>query len=554
MTASDLSQQGQTIEVDVLVIGGGLAGLQYCLDILKHAPKTKLALISKTAFGECNSRYAQGGIATALSPEDSITSHIQDTLKAGDGLCYRTHVESIIQKSPEAIKQLEQHTVRFDQTETNQYALGHEGGHSHRRILHAGDQTGFAMIDALLTQIREHPNIQCLEHHTAVNLITQYYPHRTNHQGEVLGAYILDSNTHQIHTYLARCVVLATGGAGKTYRYTSNSMVATGDGVAMAYRAGARIGNMEFYQFHPTLLYHPDVSSFLISEAVRGEGGVLRNADTHAPFMINYAPEQQDLATRDIVSRAIFNEIEQGENPFVYLDITHQPKAFLQKRFPQIYQTLESIGIDMAEDMIPVVPAAHYQCGGILATPDGKTDLERLYAIGEVAFTGLHGANRLASNSLLEAAVMASNAALKSLDAIKTPWTLKHDLPTWHSPREVNHRRASQINAHWRGLRGEMMSYAGIVRTEAGLNDLLQLIQKRKEIIEDYYWTHCITRDFIELRNIILNAELIVSSALSRRESRGGHFRDDFPNKNPNAQESIVRLNASHWTLNSVLQ
>lgn len=540
---SDLSQQGQTHHVDVLVIGGGLAGLHYCLEVVKHYPKAKLTLISKTAFGECNSRYAQGGIAAAFMPEDSIDTHIQDTLKAGDGLCYAKNVETIIQKSPDAIQQLEQHTVQFDKTDTHQYALAHEGGHSHRRILHAGDRTGLAMVDALLTQVREHPNITCLEHHAAVNLITQYHPHRTSHQCEVLGAYILNSNTHQIHTYLTRCVVLATGGAGKTYRYTSNSMVATGDGVAMAYRAGARIGNMEFYQFHPTLLYHPDISSFLISEAVRGEGGVLRNADTNQPFMAHYAPEFKDLATRDIVSRAIFNEIEQSENPFVYLDITHQPKTFLKKRFPQIYQTLQSVGIDMAEDLIPVVPAAHYQCGGILATPDGKTDLERLYAIGEVAFTGLHGANRLASNSLLEAAVMASNAALATQKDIHTPWTLKHDLPTWHSPREVNHRRASQINAHWRGLRGEMMSYAGIVRTEVGLNDLLQLIQKRKEIIEDYYWAHCITRDFIELRNIILNAELIVSSALSRRESRGGHFRDDFPHTNPNAQESIVRFN-----------
>lgn len=543
---ADLSQQGETFRTDILVIGGGLASLHYCLQIMQHQPKTRIALISKTIIGESNSRYAQGGIAAALLSEDSIEAHIHDTLKAGDGLCYKKNTTHIIQKSRDAIQQLESHAVLFDKSEPNQYALAHEGGHSHRRILHTGDQTGLSMINALLTQIREYPNIQCFEHHTAVNLITQHHPHRISHQGEVLGAYILDSNTQKIHAYLADAVILATGGAGKTYRYTSNSMVATGDGVAMAYRAGARIGNMEFYQFHPTLLYHPDASSFLISEAVRGEGGILRHADTHEQFMSKYAPEQQDLATRDIVSRAIFNEIEQGESPFVYLDITHQPRAFLKKRFPQIYSMLESIHIDMADDLIPVVPAAHYQCGGILATPAGKTDLERLYAIGEVAFTGLHGANRLASNSLLEAVVMASNAAVESLKDIQAPARLKHDLPTWHSPRVVNHRRASQINAHWRGLRGEMMSYAGIVRTEAGLNDLLQLIQKRKTIIEDYYWTHCITRDFIELRNIILNAELIVRSALSRRESRGGHFRDDFPNKHANAEESILRSN-TQW-------
>jgi L-aspartate oxidase len=538
------SQQGETFEVDVLVIGGGLAGLHYCLELLKHNPKTSITLISKTALGECNSRYAQGGIASAFDANDSVESHINDTLKAGDGLCYSPNVESMIQQGPHAIEQLGHYAIPFDQTDAGQYALGHEGGHSHRRILHAGDQTGLSIIQTLLALVHEHPQIQCLENSTAVNLITQYHPHRIDHQGEVLGAYILDSTHNKIHTFLARCVVLATGGAGKTYRYTSNSMVATGDGVAMAYRAGARVGNMEFYQFHPTLLHHHEITNFLISEAVRGEGGVLLNADTHKPFMAHYAPEQQDLATRDIVARAIFNEVEQSENQFVYLDITHQSQAFLKKRFPQIYATLASININMSEDLIPVVPAAHYQCGGVLTNPNGQTDLERLYAIGEVAFTGLHGANRLASNSLLEAVVMASNAARASQTSITTPLQLKHTIPAWSSPSHVNNRRASQINTHWRGLRGEMMSYAGIVRTEAGLDDLLQLIQQRKKIIEDYYWTHSITRDFIELRNIVLNAELIVSAALARRESRGGHYRDDYPNKSPHAQESIARLNA----------
>lgn len=545
---NELSQQGQTIDTDILVIGSGLAGLHYCLEVLKISSQTNITLISKTSLSECNSRYAQGGIATAFSPHDSIDTHIEDTLKAGDGLCYHEHVKTIIEASPAAISALEQHQVKFDRTEAKDYALACEGGHSHRRILHAGDQTGLAVTTTLLQKIQENPRIKCLENHTAVNLIVQYYPHQLEHQGEVLGAYVLDGHTQKIHAYLARCVVLATGGAGKTFRYTSNSMVATGDGVAMAYRAGARIGNMEFYQFHPTLLYHPEMSNFLISEAVRGEGAKLRNADTNQRFMTKYEPAQQELATRDIVSRAIFNEIEQSEKPYVYLDITHHPKTFLQKRFPQIFRTLFSIGIDMSQDMIPVVPAAHYQCGGVLATPAGQTDLARLYAIGEVAFTGLHGANRLASNSLLEAVVMATYAARETIKDIHRPWKLKHDLFTWHTPREVNVRRASQINAHWRGLRGEMMSYAGIVRTEAGLNDLLQLILKRKEIIEDYYWTHCITRDFIELRNILLNAELIVKSALSRRESRGGHFRDDFPDKNQHAQESILRLNLPTWT------
>lgn len=541
---SSASQQGKTFEVDVLVIGAGLAGLHYCLELLKHNPKTTIALISKTALGECNSRYAQGGIASAFDPSDSIESHVEDTLQAGDGLCYPPSVKSIIEQGPAAIDQLGQYAVPFTQTHTGQYALGHEGGHAHRRILHAGDQTGLSIIQTLLALVHAHPQIQCLENSTAINLITQYHPHCIDHQGEVLGAYILDSTHNKIHTYLSRCVVLATGGAGKTYRYTSNSMVATGDGVAMAYRAGARVGNMEFYQFHPTLLHHHKITNFLISEAVRGEGGVLLNADTHKPFMAKYAPEQKDLATRDIVARAIFSEMEQSENQFVYLDITHQSQFFLKKRFPQIYATLASININMAEDLIPVVPAAHYQCGGVLTNTAGQTDLERLYAIGEVAFTGLHGANRLASNSLLEAVVMASNAARASQKDIATPYQIKHSIPTWNSPTHVNNRRAGQINTHWRGLRGEMMSYAGIVRTEAGLDDLLQLIQQRKKIIEDYYWTHAITRDFIELRNIVLNAELIVTAALARRESRGGHYRDDYPYKSSYAQESITRLNA----------
>ncbi|MFZ4077680.1 MAG: L-aspartate oxidase, partial [Legionellaceae bacterium] len=485
---------------------------------------------------------AQGGIAAVLGPDDSLQSHIQDTLDAGDGLCYRPTVECIIHQGPDAIAALRAYGVPFDQ-DKEKYALAQEGGHAHRRIVHCGDETGLNLMESLHRRLEQYPQITHFRNHIAVNLITHYHPHRTDNQGEVLGAYILDCGKNQIKTFLSHAVVLATGGAGKTYQYTTNPMVATGDGVAMAYRAGARVGNMEFYQFHPTLLHHPTLTNFLISEAVRGEGALLRNADTQACFMKDYAPEQRELATRDVVSRAIFNEIEQSEAKFVYLDITHHPASFLKKRFPQIYRTLSSIGIDMSQDMIPVVPAAHYQCGGVLTDIDARTDLRRLYAIGEVAFTGLHGANRLASNSLLEAAVMASNAARSTIKDIMTPWKLKTSIPEWNAPTGVNSRRASQINAHWRSLRGEMTSYAGIVRTEAGLNDLLQLIRKRKHIIEDYYWKHAITRDFIELRNIILNAELIVSSALTRRESRGGHFRDDFQQKNEHPEESIARFN-----------
>ncbi|MDR3501584.1 MAG: L-aspartate oxidase [Legionella sp.] len=537
-----LSQQGQTFEFDVLVIGTGLAGLQYCLQLLSMQPRVKIALISKAEAIECNSRYAQGGIAAAFSAEDSLESHISDTLIAGDGLCYPPAVEFIIRQGPETINQLNQYSVHFKKDANGEFNLAQEGGHSHRRIFNCGDQTGLSITQTMNQLARQHEQIHFFEHHVAVNLITQYHPHRTDIQGEVLGAYILDCNNNLIHTFLANSVILATGGAGKTYRYTTNPMVATGDGVAMAYRAGARVGNMEFYQFHPTLLHHHSLNNFLISEAVRGEGAILKNAETGARFMQDYAPQQMELATRDVVARAIFSEIERSQSGFVYLDITHQSKSFLEKRFPQIYTTLMSIGIDMSQDMIPVVPAAHYQCGGVLTDIDGRTDLKRLYAIGEVAFTGLHGANRLASNSLLEALVMGSNAARCTLKDISSHWKYTAHIPNWSAPGEVNTRRASQINAQWRGLRGEMTSYAGIVRTEAGLQDLLQLIMNRKKVIEEYYWKHCITRDFIELRNIILNAELIVRAALSRRESRGGHYREDYPDKKTQAQESIAKM------------
>jgi L-aspartate oxidase len=536
------SQQGASFQYDVLVIGSGLAGLYYCLQVLKLQPKAKIALISKAEMNECNSRYAQGGIAAAIAPEDSPETHIADTLQAGDGLCYLPAVEMIIRQAPEAINELSSYAVEFSRNESGLFHLAQEGGHTHRRILNCGDQTGLTLIEALSQASKKHDNIHVYEHHIAVNLITHYHPHRTDIQGEVLGAYVLDCQKNKIHTFAAHCVILATGGAGKTYRYTTNPMVATGDGVAMAYRAGARVGNMEFYQFHPTLLHHHLTNNFLISEAVRGEGGILKNAETGRRFMSSYAPEQMELATRDIVARAIFNEIEHGQMAYVHLDITHKSRDFLKKRFPQIYTTLLHIGIDMSQDMIPVVPAAHYQCGGILTDIDGRTDLSRLYALGETAFTGLHGANRLASNSLLEGVVMAKNAAHCSLKDISSPSKTNHHIPNWSSPGEVNTRRASQINAHWRGLRGEMTSYAGIVRTEAGLQDLLQLIVRRKKVIEEYYWKHSITRDFIELRNIVLNAELIVSAALSRRESRGGHYREDYPEKKSNAKESIARL------------
>lgn len=537
-----LSQQGQVIECDVLVIGTGLAGLHYCLQLLATLPTAKIALISKAQVIESNSRYAQGGIAAACSTEDSLQSHISDTLIAGDGLCYQPAVEFIIRQGPQVIEQLKQYLVPFKRNAKGQFHLAIEGGHTHRRIFNCGDQTGLLLIQNLYALIMQHPQIQVFEQHIAVNLITQYHPHRTDTQGEVLGAYILDCQSGKIHTFVAQSVILATGGAGKTYRYTTNPDVATGDGVAMAYRAGARVGNMEFYQFHPTLLYHPECRNFLISEAVRGEGAFLRLVDTGERFMQHYAPEQQELATRDVVARAMFTEIECSSYNYVYLDITHRPRSFLEKRFPNIYKTLLSLGIDICQDMIPVVPGAHYLCGGVLSNLCGRTDKQRLYCIGEVAFTGLHGANRLASNSLLEAGVTAQQAAHDCIAWLDQAVVQQKPPADWNSQGVTDLRRASQVNAHWRGLRGEMTSYAGIVRTEAGLKDLLELIITRRQMIEEYYRSHVVTQDLLELRNIILVAELIVRSALQRRESRGGHYREDYPTKSERGEPSLYFL------------
>jgi len=419
--------------------------------------------------------------------------------------------------------------------------LGQEGGHSQRRIYTRGDRTGAAVMTVLMEAVRRRPQVAILEYHTAVNLILLEQKPRPGQKSVVAGAYVLEEKSGNIHTFLANAVILATGGAGKIYRYTSNPDVATGDGIAMAYRAGARVSNMEFYQFHPTLLYSPAHNNILISEAWRGEGAYLRLVENKQRFMHHYAPKQLELATRDVVARAIFTEIERSAYNYVYLDITHRPKKFLQQHFPDSYRYLLELGLDISKDMIPVVPGAHYLCGGILADRDGATDLTRLYAIGEVACTGLHGANRLASNSLLEGVVMARHAASSSLYWLTEPIPTGIPIHPWNSQGVIDLRRASQINAHWRGLRGEMTSYAGIVRTDAGLKDLLRLIRVRRDMIEEYYWRYSITRDLIELRNILLLAELIVRSALQRCESRGGHYREDYPHKESAINNSVFR-------------
>lgn len=533
MANNIFSQKGQSYQSDVLVIGSGISALIYVLELLRIKPNCQIALITKKELAACNSNYAQGGIAAALEEKQSLESHIADTLAASDGLSDPEVVKQVLSYGPEAIKLLTKYNVAFDRNNSN-YDLTKEGGHSVRRIYRVGDHTGEAIIDALIHQVEQSAQVEIFEYHTAVNLIA-------GDTSEIVGAYVLDENQHKIHTFLANAVILATGGAGKVYRYTSNLEVSTGDGVAMAYRVGARVSNLEFYQFHPTLLYNHELNNFLISESLRGEGAYLLNPDTETRFMQKYAPQKMELATRDIVARAIFNEIEQSGQKFVYLDIRHKSQKFLQQRFPYIFKTLLSVGINMSQDLIPVVPAAHYLCGGILTDVKGRTDIQRLYAIGETACTGLHGANRLGSNSLLEGVVMGYCAAKDSVQWVEKP-PKNTEVFSWCSECVTNTRRASQINAHWRGLRGEMSAYAGIVRTEEGLQDLLKLILTRHEMVEAYYWQHEITRDLIELRNILLVAELIVRSALERHESRGGHYREDFPEKFAKAQSSILRV------------
>jgi L-aspartate oxidase len=534
-----ISQRGQQYQFDVIVVGSGIAGISYILELLKHRPETKIALLTKKNLTESNTYYAQGGIAAAHSTQESIARHITDTLNAGDGLCNQQAVASIVKQGPASIQHLLDQGVLFSRDDREELVCGQEAGHSERRIYHSGDQTGATIADCLIRALKT-TSTTIFEDHSAINLITQDAYHKPASTPEVVGVYVLSEKEAKIHTFLAKVVVLATGGAGKVYRYTSNPDVATGDGVAMAYRAGARVGGMEFYQFHPTLLYHHENHNFLISEALRGEGAFLRRVDSNERFMQRYAPQAMELATRDIVARAIYSEIERGPDSYVHLDIRHHNKNFLQTRFPMIYRTLLTLGLDLSKDLIPVVPAAHYLCGGVLSDVYGNTDLKRLLVIGESAFTGLHGANRLASNSLLEGVVMGRNAVHASGKWLAEPLSLNDNDHYWDSRSVQDLRRASQISVHWRGLRGEMSSYAGIVRTEAGLRDQLKLVLARRDMIEEYYWKYTITRDLIELRNIILIAELIIRFALRRHESRGGHYREDYPDKMANAQESII--------------
>jgi L-aspartate oxidase len=518
------------LKFDALIIGSGLAGLTLAL---KLADKQKVAVITKRAILDGASAWAQGGIAAVLSPEDSLEEHIRDTIIAGAGLCDPVSTRKVVENGKAAIEWLIEQNVPFSRGLDNNYHLTREGGHSHRRIIHAADATGLAVQQSLASKALTHPNITILEHHISIDLITGKKLGISNNH--CYGAYALNTINDEIITISARNTILATGGAGKVYLYTTNPDTATGDGIAMGWRAGCRVANMEFIQFHPTCLYHPHAKSFLISEAVRGEGGLLKLPDG-TRFMEKH-DARAELAPRDVVARAIDFEMKTHGLDCVYLDISHQPAAFLQQHFPNIYARCHELGIDITREPIPVVPAAHYTCGGLLVDLHGQTDVEHLYAIGETTNTGLHGANRLASNSLLECLVYAESAANNILN--QTPGDLL-TLPLWDESQVTDADEAVVISHNWDELRRFMWDYVGIVRTTKRLQRAQHRIQLLHEEINEYYNHFHVSADLLELRNLVLSADLIVQSALSRQESRGLHYSKDYPNTLPQGVPSIL--------------
>jgi L-aspartate oxidase len=507
--------------VDFLVLGGGVAGLSFALEV---AGRGSVLVLTKRQRSEGNTQYAQGGIAAVLGADDDFAHHIEDTLVAGAGLCKREAVEVTVREGPERIRWLVSLGVEFDHEGPGLH-LTREGGHSHRRVAHAKDTTGREVERALLAAC-DARGVRVVEDQVAVDVVTSGKiglggPNRA------LGAYVLDRATGVVSAVSAGVTVLATGGSGKVYLYTSNPDVATGDGLAMAYRSGAAVANMEFFQFHPTCLYHPLAKSFLVSEALRGEGGILRNAAGEA-FMSRYDP-RKELAPRDVVARSIDAEMKRRGDDCAFLDMTHLPKAFLVEHFPNIYQTCREFGIDMAVQPIPVVPAAHYQCGGVVTDLIGRTSIPRLYAVGEVAHTGLHGANRLASNSLLEGLVFGHRAARRAVEEAGEARGAPAPIPDWNPGDALDPDEGVVVAHNWDEVRRLMWNYVGIVRTQKRLDRARARLGTLRSEIRDYYWQYKIAPDLIELRNLADVAMLIVECARQRKESRGLHFLADHP-------------------------
>jgi L-aspartate oxidase len=541
------------IETDFLIVGSGISGLSLAI---KLSELGRVTVLTKKKTDDTATNLAQGGVCCVTGEDDDFELHEYDTIKAGDGLCHEDIVRLIVRQAPERMAELEACGLRFDRDKKGRISLGKEGGHSRRRIWHVGDYTGRAIQEALTRRAMECGNITLLENHTAVDLLIMnadgcFQGHCeamsdgtdiTTQQGlrtppgskgtcRVVGLYALNGATGEIDAFLSRCTILSTGGCGKVYLYTTNPDVATGDGIAMAYRAGARVANLEFVQFHPTCLYHPQRKNFLISEALRGEGARLLTCEGEA-FMQRYAPREMELANRDVIARAIDAELKKSGRDYVYLDITHKKPDFLKKRFPQIYAVCLKLGIDITREPIPVVPAAHYMCGGVVTDAYGQTDLPGLFAVGETACTGFHGANRLASNSLLENLVMAHQSFVR----IQSSWQHLKSLPfasppEWKTGKAVDMQEGVLISHNWDTIRRLMWDYVGIVRSTKRLSLAAQRIEPILKEIHQHYWDYLLTSDFIELRNLAQVAYLVIRAAGARLESRGGHYMKDYPQK-----------------------
>ncbi|MBI3600419.1 MAG: L-aspartate oxidase, partial [Nitrospinae bacterium] len=522
------------IKSDFLVIGSGIAGLFFALKVCKYG---SVVIVTKRDSEESSTKYAQGGIASVMAEDDSYDLHIKDTLEAGAGLCNEDAVKLVVENGPEKIRELIELGAKFtlQGDKADVLALGREGGHSKRRIVHAADFTGAEIERALIEAVKKSENIRVYENHIAIDLITKgkVKPEGLSYTGSdddrVYGAYVLNKNKGEVNSFLSKITIIATGGAGKVYLYTSNPDISTGDGIAMAYRAGARIANMEFIQFHPTCLYHPDAKSFLITEAVRGEGGLLKLKDG-STFMEKYHP-MGCLAPRDIVARAIDYEMKKSGDDCVYLDVTHLEGYQIRERFPTIYKICLSLGIDITKTPIPVVPAAHYTCGGIVTDFYGRTNMRGLYAAGETACTGVHGANRLASNSLLEALVFSHKAAERAIQESKDTRFEDIQVPQWDTGNAVDSDESVVVSNNWDEIRRTLWNYVGIVRSNKRLNRAKRRIDILLDEIKEYYWNFIITSDLIELRNIATVADLIIQCAMMRKESRGLHYNIDYPSR-----------------------